>query len=161
APAYAGKPRLIAMNTGMVIRFFDQLPDSHGYTALEAGIREQLELPPSAGDARSLAGRVLVVNLDQRPTAGGGGLLFSRMLEKLDPGRDDGIMAGAPRCETCRVRDWCFVRTNSSIVSSQPARAALDAAAAQLAMDRARYLQPRALWDLAASLATGDEPFGD
>jgi hypothetical protein len=162
APRYSGKPRLIAMNTGMVIRFFDQLGPEHSYAALEATMRRQLELPPPARDDEvPLAGRVLVVNLDQRPTAGGDGYLFARMLAKLDPGADDGIMGGAARCATCTVREWCFVRTNATIISSEPARASIDAAAAELSLDRARYLQPRALWDLAASLVTGDEPFAD
>jgi hypothetical protein len=161
APAYTGRPRLIAMNTGMVIRFFDQLRPGHIFTSLEAALRHQLELPPGRGDADSVPGTVLVINLDQRPTAGGDGLLFTRMLERLDPDLEGGIMEGSPRCKTCTVREWCFVRTNAAIVSSEPARGALDRAAAQLALDRARYLQPRALWDLAASVVTGDEPFGD
>src|SRR5262249_32080955 len=94
-PRYAGAPRLVAMNTGMVIRFFDQLGTDHRFAALEDALRRQLELPSIATASEPLPGSLLVVNLDQRPTAGADGLLFPRMLEKLDPSREDGIMAGA------------------------------------------------------------------
>ncbi|HXH07172.1 MAG TPA: hypothetical protein VNI83_11335 [Vicinamibacterales bacterium] len=163
APPATGKPRLIAMNTGMVIRFFDQLREvrgeAHGFTALEARLRERLELPRAPLGEAELPGRVLVVNLDLRPTAGGNETLFARMLAALDPDDPDGIMGGAPRCGTCAVRDWCFVRTNAKIISGGAARDALDGAAEELARERGRFLQPRALWDLAADVVTGGEPF--
>lgn len=159
---YSGKPLLIAMNTGMAIRFFDQLVEregrEHRFSALEAELRRQLELPESEPRAE-LPGRVLVVNLDLRMTVGGEGSLFRRMLAMLAPDDPEGVMAGAPRCATCRVRDFCFVRTNAEIVSADPAAAALDDAAEELALTRGRPLQPRALWDLIADVVTGGEPF--
>jgi hypothetical protein len=162
-PRYAGKPLLIAMNTGMAIRFFDQLRrergDEHGFTALEAELREQLELPERPSDA-ALPGEVLIVNLDLRATTGGPDSLFQKMLAAFDPARDDGILNGAARCATCTVRDYCFVRTNAEIVSAEPARAVLAAAADELALTRGRLLQPRELWDLAADTVTGGAPFG-
>jgi hypothetical protein len=162
APTYTGKPLLIAMNTGMAIRFFDQLVEregrEHRFSALETELRRQLDLPESEPRAE-LPGRVLVVNLDLRMTAGGDDSLFRRMLSMLEPDRADGVMDGAPRCATCRVRDFCFVRTNAEIVSSDPAAGALDRAAEELALLRGRPLQPRALWDLAADVVTGGERF--
>jgi len=162
APQFSGKPLLIAMNTGMVIRFFDQLRaqggPQHGLTALEAALRAQLQLPQRPA-AMELAGRVLVVNLDLRATAGGGDSLFANMLEALDPDRIDGVMGGAARCATCAVREFCFVRTNARIVSTEPARSVLDGAAEEIALDRGRPLQPRELWALGADLVTGGAPF--
>jgi hypothetical protein len=162
SPAYAGKPLLIAMNTGMAIRFFDQLGEregrEHRFSALESELRRQLDLPESEPRAM-LPGRVLVVNLDLRMTAGGDDSLFHRMLAMLEPDRAGGVMDGAPRCVTCRVRDFCFVRTNAEIVSAEPAAGTLDRAAEELALLRGRPLQPRALWDLAADVVTGGERF--
>ncbi len=162
APAYDGKSLLIAMNTGMVIRFFDQLrahdEGEHEFTALEAELRRQLALPPST-TAAELPGAILVVNLDLRASSGGEGSLFSRMLASLAPDLAGGIMDGAPRCATCAVRDYCFVRTNAAIVSSEPALAVLDGAADSIALGRGRPLQPRELWDLAAEVVTGGETF--
>jgi hypothetical protein len=161
-PVYSGRPLLIAMNTGMVIRLFDQLRGhrgpAHGFTALESELHRQLLLPDRPSEF-SLPGPLLVVNLDLRATAGGTDSLFAQMLLALDPDRNDGVMAGAPRCESCLVRDYCFVRTNAQILSSGPARASVDRAAEEIALSRGRPLQPRELWDFAVDLITGGEQF--
>lgn len=162
---YSGKPVLVAMNTGMVIRFFDQLRSArgseHGFIDLEADIRRQLGLtmPPGSRDASPPPGRVLVINLDYRPTAGPEGSLFDRMLQSVEPDRDQGVL-DTRRCATCTVVSHCFVRTNAFIISSAPVRTTLNRAAEDLALERGRPLQPRALWDLIADLVTGGEPFG-
>jgi hypothetical protein len=139
APAYSAKPLAVAMNTGMVIQFFDQLRErgEHPLTALEADLRGQLGLPPSQSEAH-LPGRILVINLDLRSTSGGEASLFQSMLAALDPDDERGVLAGAPRCGTCVVRDWL---------------------ASEISLARGRPLQPRALWDLAADMVTGGEPF--
>jgi hypothetical protein len=167
AGSHAGSPHLIAMNTGMVIRFFACLRrkapgGKHRFSELEAVLKARLGLAggdPRAADELPLSRRVLVINLDHRPTAGGDRSLFAAMLRALDPSDPAGVMAGAPRCATCQVRAWCFVRTNAEVISSEPTRSVLDSAADRLALERARPLPPRALWDLAAALVTGGEPF--
>jgi hypothetical protein len=169
APPWSGKPRLIAMNTGMVIRFFDQVRDKaqddgndeHRFMALEWAVRERLDLRQRAAAKPERDVPILVVNLDLRATAGAPDSLFKRMLASLDPDDPGGVMGGAPRCATCQVRDWCFVRTNAQIASAGPAAEALDGAAAQIALERGRFLQPRALWDLAAEVVTGGEQFDE
>jgi hypothetical protein len=149
--------RLIALNSGMAIRFFDRAR-GRGFTALERvfKVRIGLETP---GTPSALDQRVLVLNLDERPTTGGADALFERMLEAFDPTRPGGVMRGAARCATCAVRRYCFVRTNAVIVSAPAARAAIDGLAHGLALRRGRDLAPRALWDLATDLITGGEPF--
>jgi hypothetical protein len=163
APTYAGKPLLIAMNTGMVIRFFDQLRevsgDNHEFTALEAELKRRLNLRHGGSlPLRKLPGTVVVVNLDHRATTGGPASLFDSMLRATNPDVDGSVLDGR-RCVTCTVRERCFVRTNAQLISSDPARAALDGAADAVAFDRGRPLQPRALWDLISDLLTGGEPF--
>ncbi|HVS05748.1 MAG TPA: hypothetical protein VHK65_06230 [Candidatus Dormibacteraeota bacterium] len=162
-PPYKGKPLLIAMNTGMVIRFFDQLREArgkaHGFTALERELKRRLNLRHAA-DAKGLTlpGAVAVVNLDHRATTGGSDSLFSAMLRAVDPDADRSVLDGR-RCRSCTVRQWCFVRTNAQLISSKEGCSAIDSAADALAFDRGRPLQPRALWDLIADLLIGGEAF--
>jgi hypothetical protein len=164
AGPHNGPPALVAMNTGMVIRFFDGLrvergPD-HGFTALEHELKQRLLLrPPAQPPSAVLPGRILVVNLDGRPTAGGPGSLLHEMLGKLEPDSPDGIMDGAERCRTCSVRAHCFVRTNAELLSSEPARSVVSRAGEQIALLRGRPLQPRAAWDLIHQLLTGGDRF--
>lgn len=161
----SGKPRIIAMNTGMVIRFFAELKKRspgghHNLTGLEALLKARMGLASAEGAEESpMKARVLVVNLDHRPTTGGEASLFSAMLRSLDPAHPAGIMGGAERCATCQVRAWCFARTNAEIVSRPEVTRTLDTAAERIALERGRPLPPRALWDLAAQLVTGGEPF--
>jgi hypothetical protein len=158
APA-GGPCRVVAMNTGMALRFFHELRtlrDAPPLTGLEGLLRRRLGLP--GGDAASpgwLHDAVLVVNLDHRPTAGRPGDLFDDLLERLDPARADGVLEGAPRCATCAVRNWCWPMANALSLSSAPGRAALNAAVGDVALARGRQVPPRALWDLVAELALG------
>lgn len=164
SPPVGGRPRIIAMNTGMVIRFFAALRSRapggrHHLTELEAVLKARMGLAGGVPAGGAMARRVLVVNLDQRPTTGGQSSLFSAMLRSADPSRPGGILGGSPRCATCQVRPWCFVRSNAQIASSVAVAAALDGAADRVALERGRPIPPRALWDLIAQLLTGGEPF--
>jgi hypothetical protein len=163
-PAYTAKPILLAMNTGMVIRFFDQLRASsgqdHGFINLEAEVRRGLGLvmPNFPSQPADPPGRVLVVNLDYRPTSGSVGSLFRSMARILEPDKPGGIM-DTRRCTTCKVTAYCFVRTNAFLVSSDRVAEAFDTELDRLALERSRAVQPRALWDVLADLVTGGEAF--
>ena len=165
-PPYEGKPLLIAMNTGMVIRFFDQLRRAHGadhgFINLEAAIKSRLGLVMQAvpRDPKDPSGAVIVVNLDYRPTAGPAGSLFEAMLRAVAP-EASGSVFDSRRCETCQVSAFCFVRSNAFLISSPSVRSVLNGAVDRLALERGRPLQPRALWDLIADLLTGGDPFGE
>ncbi|WP_043467803.1 hypothetical protein [Kitasatospora sp. MBT66] len=156
-PAAAGPCRVVAMNTGMALRFFHDLrslPGAPPLAALEALLRRRLGLPGAVGDVpEELESSVLVVNLDHRPTAGEPGDLFEDVLRRLDPGLENGVLEGARRCGTCTVRDWCWPMANAVLISSPQGRAALNSAAGDIALARGRQLAPRALWDTAAELA--------
>ncbi|MFD5570156.1 hypothetical protein [Streptomyces cadmiisoli] len=149
--------RLVAMNTGMALRFFHDLHELDGappLSALEALLRRRLGLPGDFVSVQSwLDAAVLVVNLDHRPTAGEPGDLLDDLLRRLEPSLREGVFEGAPRCATCTVSDWCWPMANAVILSSERGRAAINAAAGDVALARGRQLAPRALWDAAAELA--------
>lgn len=159
----AGEPegpcRVIAMNTGMALRFFNDLETMRGapsLSGLEALLRGRLGLPQSKGAAVPepwLVRATLVVNLDLRPTSGLPGSLFEEILRRLDPSNPEGVLEGAARCGTCQVRDWCWPMANASALASASGRSAVNVAAGDVAVARGRHLAPRALWDAAAELA--------
>lgn len=153
-----GRTRLVAANIGLLIALFDDLrrqPGTFSYAELEHQIFWRLGLidiePPPA------PWRLTIVNLDDRPTAGQGGL-FLQMLRALDPERPDGVLGGAERCGTCTVAAWCPVMANARLASST-ASEALGNLAAGASLERGRQYPPRALWDVAARLVTGDDDF--
>lgn len=162
--AAPGPPLLLAMNTGMVIRFFDQLRlargDSHGFTNLEATLMRRLGIDePAAGAGADLGAEVMVVNLDSRPTCGTDAGLFRNILLSLDPDDPDGVLGGSPRCSTCSVVEFCWARTNAKLLASPEIARVLDGAAGAAARERGRWPSPRELWDLASHLATGGAQF--
>lgn len=149
--------QVIALNTGMGIRFFDSARN-RGFGDLERVFKARVGVGPTV-PVPALDARVLVLNLDERPTTGFEGSLFRRMLQAFDPKDEDGVLRGAERCGTCTVRSYCFVRTNAAIVSTASAAASLDGLVHRVALERGRHLAPRALWDVATDLVTGGEPF--
>jgi hypothetical protein len=148
--------RVIAANTGMIIQFFRQLAqrDITRFSALEAALKSRLGLWEAEPPATPW--RVVVLNLDLRPTAGESGLL-RQMLHLLDFSNREGLLGSAPRCETCRVRDHCPVLANSVLAARSAA--AIDKLAQQAATERGRHAGPRQLYDLAARVLTGNDPF--
>lgn len=163
AASSPGPPLLLAMNTGMVIRFFDQLRDArgedHGFTALEATLDRRLAIDDPGDPAPDLGDAVVVVNLDGRPTCGGESSLFRDILMSLDPDDPAGVLSGSPRCATCSVTAYCWPRTNAALLAAPATAAALDAAAAGAARERGRWPSPRELWDAASHFATGGATF--
>jgi hypothetical protein len=151
------KPALLAANTGMLLELFRQLRRSEPgrFTALEELLKCRLGISRDSEPDTGL--RVAVFNLDHRPTAGDGGMTIE-MLRRLDFDAADGIVGGAPRCSTCRVRDWCPVRSNAAIASGSGA-AAIDRVAAQAALERGRHDSPRQLWDWFSRLITADDSY--
>ena len=153
----SGPTRLLAANTGLIIELFDQLHEAgrHDLDDLETVLKGRLGLREEAEPV--VPWTILVINLDLRPTAGDSGLLPG-MLARLDFDAPDGVAAGAPRCSTCTVTEWCPVRANTQLLAGQ-GRDAVDRLAARAAVERGRSDPPRLLWDWAAGLALGNDDF--
>ncbi|HEX2015088.1 MAG TPA: hypothetical protein VGN69_00200 [Solirubrobacteraceae bacterium] len=151
-----GLPKLIAANTGMLIQLFQQFRDEGAaFTQLEALLKHKLGVT-RAEEEPVTPWSIVVVNLDLRPTAGQDGLARD-MIAALDFNNPDGLLEGAPRCGTCRVRAFCPVRTNSLMLA-----ASVDAADAVLeaaALRRGRHDPPRVMWDFLSRALTGDDTF--
>ena len=157
-PPPTGGTRVIAANTGMLIQFFHQL-DKRGITrfaSLEAVIKFRLGLRASDEGIPAIPWKVVVLNLDLRPTAGPGGLVAG-IIKRLDFSNPVGVLGEDPRCATCQVRDYCPVRTNSLLAAS--GAEAIDILIEQSAVERGRQVGPRQIYDLAARLLTGDDAF--
>lgn len=139
------RPILIAANIGMLLQLFDAWAEKEPYSKLERAVLAPLGLrePEPLDNPGDL--RVAVLNLDDRPTAGQGGLL-SEMLPLLAPDNQDGVFNGAGRCGSCCVRDWCPVRSNAILASGASSRSISDLALIA-ARERGRHDSPRILWD--------------
>lgn len=153
----AGPPALLAANTGMLLELFRQLRQNEPveFLGLEAVLKVRLGI--SRGPEPPSAFRIAVFNLDQRPTAGDGGMV-PEMLARLDFDNPQGIVAGSPRCGTCHVRDWCPVRSNAAIASG-PGAQAIDRLVAQAALERGRHDALRQLWDFFSRVLTADDAY--
>ena len=132
------RPRLIAANIGLLLAIFAALrsrEEPHRFATLEAILKYRLGI--SAAEPPAAPWTAAVLNLDLRPTAGPSGLLVE-MLRLADFENADGLLAGAPRCDTCQVRAWCPVRSNS-IIASEAGAGAIDSLAARAAAERGRH----------------------
>lgn len=156
----AGRTRLLAMNTGMALRFLKQVAGMDGAPGF-AGLGSLLShrLGVKGGDLTGtwIDEAVVVVNLDMRPTAGGPDSLLPHMLSSLRPGRAGGLLADTRRCDGCSVRDWCWPTANADLMSQEPARDRIDDAVSAVAMLGGRDVPPRALWDFVAGAVFGGE----
>lgn len=160
-----GRTRLLAMNTGMALRFLKQVSDVPGapaFTALGSLLRHRLAVKGGGLTGTWMDDGVVVVNLDMRPTAGGPDSLLPHMLSSLRPGRDGGLLGDTRRCDGCGVRGWCWPTTNADLMSQEPVRDQLDEAVSAVAMLGGRDVPPRALWDfVAGAVFGGDTEFRD
>jgi hypothetical protein len=160
---------VIAANTGLLLELDKEFRGSGDALLADvtAFVLSKLGVPaaPPVDTARreELSSAVLVVDLDQRPTSGGDGRLFRQMLASLEPDLLTGVLGGAARCRTCKVREWCAPRTNAELLADPRVGAALDEAVEQVAFRRGRDIAPRHLWDLIGELALGGglPPAGD
>lgn len=147
---------LIAMNTGMVIRFFE---GNARYATLYQTLQRQLGLRrPGRADAAP-PWRVEVVNLDLRDllSPGPGGVSFAeRMLARLDPDDPAGIAAQKwASCQSCPALSLCPVAFNLRALRMEAPRRAVLELLRRAALDADVHLSPRNLWGFLYRLVTG------
>ncbi|ATQ31584.1 hypothetical protein CS378_24465 [Rhodococcus ruber] len=153
-------PILVAANTGMIV----QLAAAWGargsnYRALTRRLFSSLGLPGAPTEPNGvLPLDIRVLNMDDRPTSGKGGLL-RKMLPMLRPAASHRIFDDA-RCATCEAIAYCPARANATLLATIAAPA-LDALTSRAAIERGRQDTPRALWDYLSRVALPDSHYGE
>ena len=149
---------VIAMNTGMVIRFFEGEYEER-FRALARTLQGRLGLRGAREADADPPWPVEVVNLDLRSLLSGTGdapSFFERMLDRLDPAASSGLVAAkAGACASCSARPLCPVRYNLEALTMPRPRQALLSVLRQAALDPDVHLSPRNLWGFLYRLVTG------
>lgn len=162
-PAPGRKPvSIIAMNTGMVIRFFEAAEERSASGGPELGMlfdALQIKLGLRRGSAPELPFDLVVVNLDLRDLIGkvnGMPSFFELMLDRLDPTREGTLLFEKWKdCETCPARQVCSVHFNLEAMRQPQVRQTLTSLLKRASLDPAVHLSPRLLWAWLYRMVTG------
>lgn len=160
-PAKDPRVHLIAMNTGMVIRFFDDDAEKGArFKGLYRELQRQLGLRRLQASEGGTPWRVEVVNLDLRdllaPGPNGAPSFAERMLDRLDPDRAEGIVGPKwAACRSCSAFALCPVAFNLRALRQNQPRQALLRLLRRVALDTDIHLSPRNLWAFLYRLTTG------
>ena len=152
---------LIAMNTGIAIRFFEREGVRQRFATLYRELQRQLGLRRTAGNETSPPWRVEVVNLDLRNLVakgeGGSPSFFEGMLDRLDPEREGSIPHPKwSECQTrCPASSLCPVAFNLRALRKEAPRRAVLKILERAALDTEIHLSPRNLWALLYWVFTG------
>lgn len=153
---------VIAMNTGMIIRFFEGEAQREQFAALYRELQIQLGLRRPGPEEAAPPWPVQVVNLDLRnllPASGEGqpGASFvERMLDRLDPGADQSIPGSKwSECKRCSAFRLCPVAFNLQALRQDTPRRALLWGLRRVALDTDVHLSPRNMWGFLYRLVTG------
>ncbi|NKY48396.1 hypothetical protein [Nocardia cerradoensis] len=160
AGARPERPVLIAANTGMIVQLaaaWTEPRRGHAFDGLIRRLFLALGLPGAPDDPRdALPLDVRVLNLDDRPTSGEGGLLRG-MLPMLRPAAT-GTAFPDERCATCAAIAYCPARANAELLATVGVDV-VDRLASRAAVERARQDTPRALWDFLSRMALPDSHY--
>lgn len=162
----AERVSLIAINTGMVIRFFDSAAERHSQghsrcgdlTALYEALQTRLGL--RSGAAPEIPFDLEVVNLDLRNLLSreDGPSFFEQMTSRLDPEAGVGLLEYRwADCELCSARATCPVHFNLEALRLPRVRRALHGLLERATLDPEVHLSPRNLWGFLYRLVTGGQ----
>lgn len=160
-PSKNERVHIIAMNTGIAIRFFERPEIRVRFAGLYRELQRQLGLTRSGSSSTGFKWRVDVINLDLRNLVArgpdGSPSFFERMLDRLDPEREDSIPHA--KWETCRnacpAASLCPVAFNLRALRGKHTREAVLRILERAALDTEVHLSPRNLWGLLYWLITG------
>lgn len=157
-PADDGRLHVIAMNTGMVIRFFEGAAEKARYSRLYSELQRQLGLRRSAVDEPQTPWRIEVVNLDLRDLLSDveGPGFAERMFERLSPHNPAGIPAAKwEACKQCPAFSLCPVAFNLRALAMPTPRKAVLTVLRRAALETDVHLSPRNMWGFLYRLLTG------
>ncbi|MEZ4361607.1 MAG: protein kinase [Kofleriaceae bacterium] len=158
-PTTDARVHIIAMNTGMVIRFFEGTDEQARFARLYLELQRQLGLRRTDANDRALPWRVEVINLDLRDllAPGAAGASFAeRMLDRLSPGNANGIPAVKwEGCKQCSAFSLCPVAYNLRALEMRTPRKAVLTTLRRAALEADVHLSPRNMWGFLYRLITG------
>ena len=158
---------IIAMNTGMVIRFFETAAERHNAGESECGdlsvlysaLRNRLGL--SRKQSPELPFDLVVINLDLRDPlkrTTDSQSFFESMLDRLDPEGDTSILHETwPRCDACPALNLCPVHYNVEALRLPRVRRTLMSVLERASLDPEVHLSPRLLWGFLYRIITGGQ----
>jgi hypothetical protein len=157
-PTSDDRIHIIAMNTGMVIRFFENAGPR--FAGLYRELQRQLGLRRASAGEPHPRWRVEVVNLDLRDllasTGTGQPSFAERMLDRLDPDNADSIPGSKwPGCRACPAFALCPVAFNLRALKLPTTRRSLLRTLQRVGLDTDVHLSPRNLWGFLYRLVTG------
>lgn len=156
-----GRPlRVIAMNTGMAISFFEQQPDLAPLweeLQIQLGLtRRDRPAPPWTVEVINLDLRDLLRSHDRPAPLPAAPSFAARMLDRLDPANPDGLPAlRSAGCDACPARTLCPVRFNLDALARPTVRRHVLGLLQRVALDTEVHLSPRNLWGFWYRLLTG------
>lgn len=162
-PAAASvKLHVIAMNTGMIIRFFEGDRQKTRFSRLYRALQVQLGLRRAGVDDTAPEWPLQVINLDLRnllpsPTESESGNSFiERMLDRLDPDSEQSVPGPKwSECQRCTAFRLCPVAFNLQALRQKTPRTALLWGLRRVALDTDVHLSPRNMWGFLYRLVTG------
>lgn len=158
ATAPAAGVHLIAINTGMVIRFFEH--DRDGFDGRFATLYRAFHRLLGLGETApvELPFELEVVNLDLRSLLRGTSSFLVGLLDQLDPTAEDGLPALKwSGCDTCPARPVCPVHFNLEALRRPVVRASVAGLLRRAALEPSVHLSPRNLRGFMYRLITGGE----
>ncbi|MFO7567263.1 MAG: protein kinase [Enhygromyxa sp.] len=155
-PTASNKVHIIAMNTGMVLRFFEK---EEALSSLFRELQRQLGLRRYESTDRLCRWRVEVVNLDLRDllsTDGRETSFAAGMLDALNPENPESIPAPKwSECMECSAFMHCPVAFNMRALAQPVPKHAVLATLQRVALASGVHLSPRNLWAFFYRLLTG------
>lgn len=149
---------LIAINTGMVIRFFEH--DRDGFDGRFAMLYRAFHRLLGLGETApvELPFDLEVVNLDLRSLLRGESSFLVGLLDRLDPTAEEGLPALKwSACATCPARPVCPVHFNLEALRRPVVRESVAGLLRRAALEPSVHLSPRNLRGFMYRLITGGE----
>lgn len=158
------KTNIIAMNTGMIVSFFEKIRESEVYSfdILREIIYNFLDLGKISSSPNNVSWKILLVNLDQRNILSYSDeeeTVFSKMVEKINVKNPESLLY-APYKETClecKEKGYCPISFNLEALTKKRVKTQLEKILFKISVSEDIHITPRAAWDFLFNAITGGE----
>ncbi|GAB1779548.1 hypothetical protein PMEGAS67_50250 [Priestia megaterium] len=149
-----GNTHLIAMNTGMIISFFEKMKQfsdkKNSFNTLYQLLQYKLELTSKEED--KTAWRVLLINLDHRSvlsSSSKNGSLLNKMIKKLNIHEKNTFLEPSYKehCMNCEYQETCPILFNLKSIQLDTVQEQVQKLLFKITLEEDLHLTPRAVWD--------------